>query len=216
MATRNAAKILRWDKQLGTLEPGKRADLLVVAGDDGDGHAHLFTRSEHDVELVVINGVPRYGASQVMRKLLGEAAAQAEAVRSESAPVSVSRPAERRPCCRRADAAEATELLADGLKHLPDLAKDLVSRPALDPDALLLVLDHDEARRQRPASASTEPDGEFTAMLDQPVGSHAARRPARAADPGPADGLDDSSFVEALAKEANLPQEVAAHVTDLF
>ena len=27
---------------------------------------------------------------------------------------------------------------------------------------------------------------------------------------------DDSNFVEALAKEANLPQEVAAHVTDLF
>ena len=67
LATRNAAKILRWDKHLGTLEPGKRADLLVVAGDGGDGHAHLFTRSEHDVELVVINGVPRYGASQVMR-----------------------------------------------------------------------------------------------------------------------------------------------------
>ena len=79
LATRNAAKILRWDEHLGTLEPGKRADLLVVSGATGDAHAHLFTRSEHDVELVVINGVPRYGASKVMRKLLGESAAQAEA-----------------------------------------------------------------------------------------------------------------------------------------
>jgi hypothetical protein len=27
---------------------------------------------------------------------------------------------------------------------------------------------------------------------------------------------DDAQFVETLAKEANLPKEVAAHVTDLF
>ena len=50
-ATRNAARILRWDEHLGTLEPGKRADVLVVTGDDGDGHAHLLTRGEQDVEL---------------------------------------------------------------------------------------------------------------------------------------------------------------------
>ena len=78
LATRNAAEILRWDKQLGTVEAGKRADVFVVAGDGGDGHAHLFTRGERDVELVVVNGVPRYGASKIMRRLLGEAAAAGE------------------------------------------------------------------------------------------------------------------------------------------
>ena len=217
LATRNAAKILRWDKHLGTLEPGKRADLLVVAGDGGDGHAHLFTRSEHDVELVVINGVPRYGASQVVRKLLGEAAAEAEAgtVGGRARLWYLVQPSGD-PVVGGLTLAEATDLLSDGMKHLPDLAKDLVSRPALDPDALLLVLDHDEpdGNDQRPHLPN--PDGEFTAMLDQ------AERATPLADllvPLTLDPLtvsDDSNFVEALAKEANLPQEVAAHVTDLF
>ena len=31
MATRDAAAILKWHKALGTLEPGKRADLIVIA-----------------------------------------------------------------------------------------------------------------------------------------------------------------------------------------
>ena len=73
-ATRNAAQILRWQDQLGTLEASKRADLLVVSGAGGDPHQHLFSRSEHDVELVVINGIPRYGTSTTMRRLLAEQA----------------------------------------------------------------------------------------------------------------------------------------------
>src|SRR4029078_12475403 len=72
-------KILSWDKALGTIEAGKRADLLVVTGAAGDAHAHLFSCGEHEVEIVIVNGVPRYGASRLMRKLLGEAADNGEA-----------------------------------------------------------------------------------------------------------------------------------------
>ena len=36
MATRDAAAILKWDTALGTLEPGKRADLVVIDGTKGD------------------------------------------------------------------------------------------------------------------------------------------------------------------------------------
>jgi 5-methylthioadenosine/S-adenosylhomocysteine deaminase len=218
LATRNPAKILRWDKQVGTLEGGKRADILVVAGAGGDGHAHLFTRSEHDVELVVINGVPRYGASQVMRHLLGEeAAAEAEAgtVGGRARLFYLVQPSGD-PVVGGLTLAEATDLLSDGMKRLPDLAKDLVARPELGPDALLLVLDHDEpdGTDQRPHLPSR--DGDFTAMLD------VAERATPLSDllvPLTLDALtvsDDGGFVDALAKEANLPQEVAAHVTDLF
>ena len=35
MATRDAAAILKWHKALGTLEPGKRADLVVIDGKAG-------------------------------------------------------------------------------------------------------------------------------------------------------------------------------------
>ena len=217
LATRNAAKILRWDKQLGTLEGGKRADILVVAGDGGDGHAHLFTRSERDVELVVINGVPRYGASQVVRRLLGETAAEAEAgtVGGRARLFYLVQPSSD-PVVGDLTFAEATKLLSDGLKHLPDLAKDLVARPELDPDALLLVLDHEEpdGTDQRPHLPNR--NGDLTAMLNE------AERATPLSDllvPLTLDPLtvsDDSGFVDALAKQANLPKEVAAHVTDLF
>jgi 5-methylthioadenosine/S-adenosylhomocysteine deaminase len=217
LATRNAAKILGWEKQVGTLESGKRADLLVVAGDGGDGHGHLFARSEHDVELVVVNGVPRYGASQVVRRLLGEAAAEAEAgtVGGRARLWYLVQPS--------GDAvvggltlAEATDLLSDGMKHLPDLAKDLLERPALDPDDLLLVLDHDEPDGTAERPHLPNRNGELTAMVNE------GERATPLSDllvPLTLDPLtvsDDSRFVDALAREANLPKEVAAHVTDLF
>ncbi|MEP6909124.1 MAG: amidohydrolase family protein [Actinomycetota bacterium] len=216
LATRNAAEILRWEKQVGTLEDGKRADLLVVAGQDADGHAHLFTRSEHDVELVVVNGVPRYGASQVMRKLLGEAAAETESgtVGGRARLLYLAQPS--------GDAvvggltlAEATDLLSDGLKRLPDLAKAMVARPTLDPDDLVLVLDHDEpdGTDQRPHLPR---NGDFTAMLDGAESSTPLQDLLVPLTLDPLTVSDDTHFVGALAKQSNLPKEVAAHVPDLY
>lgn len=67
MATLEAAEILGWAKQLGSLEPGKRADLVVVAGqDDNAPVSPLFAGDERTVELVVINGTPRYGTPALM------------------------------------------------------------------------------------------------------------------------------------------------------
>jgi len=216
MATRNAAEILHWDKQLGTLEGGKRADLLVVAGAGGDAHGHLFTRSEHDVELVVVNGVPRYGASQVMRHLLGEAVAKAEtgSIGGRARLLYLVQPSGD-PVVGGLTLKAATDLLSDGLKHLPDLAKDLISRPQLDPDELFLVLDHDEddGTVERPHLPL---NGDFTAMLTEGAGSTPLADLLVPLTLDPLTVSDDAQFVETLAKEANLPKEVAAHVTDLF
>ena len=44
IATRNAAKIIRWDKHLGSLEKGKLADLLMLNGMDGDHYEQLSNR----------------------------------------------------------------------------------------------------------------------------------------------------------------------------
>jgi cytosine/adenosine deaminase-related metal-dependent hydrolase len=67
MATLEAAEILGWDRQLGSLELGKRADLIVVAGqDDSAPVSPLFGGDERTVELVVINGTPRYGTPALM------------------------------------------------------------------------------------------------------------------------------------------------------
>ena len=63
MATRTAAKILGWGSVLGTIEPGKLADLIVVDGTSQDPYDQLIRAKETDITLVVINGVPRFGRS---------------------------------------------------------------------------------------------------------------------------------------------------------
>jgi hypothetical protein len=69
MATRDAARILKWDKALGTLEAGKRADLLVLDGTAADPYEALIRAKETDLRLVMINGVARYGVPDVMQHL---------------------------------------------------------------------------------------------------------------------------------------------------
>jgi cytosine/adenosine deaminase-related metal-dependent hydrolase len=216
LATRNPAKILRWDERLGTIEAGKRADLLVVAGAGGDGHAHLFTRSEHDVELVVVNGVPRYGASTIMRRLLGEAAARAEAGSAGGrARLLNLAQATGDPVVGKMTLKDATVLLADSLGRLPELAEKMELRKP-GPDETFLVLDHEEQDGADVRPHLPGPDGNLTAMLDgAPRGTPLSELlvPLKL---DPLTVFDDDDFVDALAAEKNLPKEVADHVHDLY
>src|SRR5215208_2005947 len=66
MATREAAKILKWDGALGSIEAGKRADLTVVYGRSTDPYADLLGARETDLALGVIDGVPRLGNERLM------------------------------------------------------------------------------------------------------------------------------------------------------
>ena len=216
LATRNPAKILRWDDCVGSIEAGKRADVLVVSGADGDAHAHLFTRSEHDVELVVVNGVPRYGASTVMRKLLGGAAAQAEtgSAGGRARLLNLDQ-ATGDPVVGKLTLKDATDLLADGLHRLPELAKD-VDKQKLSPDDTFLVLDHEEPDGTDLRPHLPGPDGVQTATMD---GFAASTPLSDLLVPLILDPLtvhDDAHFVDTLAAEKNLPKEVADHVPDLF
>jgi cytosine/adenosine deaminase-related metal-dependent hydrolase len=70
--TTDAAAVTAWQEHVGTLTPGAFADLVVVAGADGDPWDALIDSTEADVELVVIHGVPRYGAVEPMRRLHSE------------------------------------------------------------------------------------------------------------------------------------------------
>jgi hypothetical protein len=67
LCTTNAAAILHWDKLVGSIEETKRADLMVVSGQDDDNpYEPLFHGDERTVQLVVINGTPRYGTPALM------------------------------------------------------------------------------------------------------------------------------------------------------
>jgi 5-methylthioadenosine/S-adenosylhomocysteine deaminase len=216
LATRNPAKILRWDERLGTVEAGKRADLLVVAGAAGDGHAHLFTRSEHDVELVVVNGVPRYGASTVMRRLLGEAAAQTEAGSAGGrARLLNLAQATGDPVVGKMTLKEATELLTDGLGRLPELAEEMERRKP-GPDETFLVLDHEEQEGVDVRPHLPDRDGNLTAMMDGIPRGTPLPDLLEPLELDPLTVFDDDRFVDALSAEKNLPKEVANHVLDLF
>jgi cytosine/adenosine deaminase-related metal-dependent hydrolase len=64
--TKNAARAVGWDKKLGTLEAGKYADVVVIAGKDDDPYDHLIFATERDVRLVLIAGYARYGDADLM------------------------------------------------------------------------------------------------------------------------------------------------------
>jgi 5-methylthioadenosine/S-adenosylhomocysteine deaminase len=72
MATREAAAILRWDRALGTIEPGKRADLLVLDSANGDPYGSLLRSDERSVHGVLIGGVPRFGVPSLLSRLGAE------------------------------------------------------------------------------------------------------------------------------------------------
>jgi cytosine/adenosine deaminase-related metal-dependent hydrolase len=67
MVTTNAAEIVGWRDQLGSIAQGMLADLMVVQGADGDPYLHLIRANESQISLVVIGGVPRYGSTDLLR-----------------------------------------------------------------------------------------------------------------------------------------------------
>jgi hypothetical protein len=68
-ATRGGADILGWSSLVGSLEAGKRADLLVLDGVSGDPYKRLVDAIEQDVKLVMVNGAACYGETDLMRQL---------------------------------------------------------------------------------------------------------------------------------------------------
>lgn len=78
MVTINPAMTVRWDDQVGSIEPGKVADLLVIDpppnGDEDDGipqspYRRLIDATEQDVALVLVGGTPQAGDVGVMHAL---------------------------------------------------------------------------------------------------------------------------------------------------
>jgi 5-methylthioadenosine/S-adenosylhomocysteine deaminase len=68
MVTINAAKALRIDSQTGSLEKGKKADILVLAAKDEDPFENLAKADMADVRLLVMDGIPLYGELPFLEK----------------------------------------------------------------------------------------------------------------------------------------------------
>ena len=66
MVTTIPAKMIGWDPFVGSIEPGKQADLLVIGKDDGNPYSALIAATESDVAAVVIAGKVRAGRASLV------------------------------------------------------------------------------------------------------------------------------------------------------
>ena len=64
MVTENPAKALRMQKDIGSLEAGKLADILVIRQKKADPYDSLVDARPDDVELLVQEGTPIFGAAE--------------------------------------------------------------------------------------------------------------------------------------------------------
>ena len=61
MITVNPAKALRMQKDLGSIEKGKKADLLLISKTDNNPYSSLVNAKLSDIALVIMEGKPIYG-----------------------------------------------------------------------------------------------------------------------------------------------------------
>ena len=72
MVTSGAAQAASWENEVGTLQAGKAADLVVVDNIHADPYRNLINAIDPDVRLSVVGGLPIYGDADIMTALNGE------------------------------------------------------------------------------------------------------------------------------------------------
>jgi hypothetical protein len=225
LCTREAARILGWETKLGTIQRGKRADLLVLDGRLGDPYRRLLHASERSVQLVLIDGVPRYGTADAMSRFDLGGATEPWTVGASNRVVNLRDPAGSQ-VVGALPLAEASDRLEDAMGRLAELAEDL-EHPSPDLSARLvagsgtqwmLLLDHEEpdGLDQRPHLPG--PDGQPTAELTLDL-ALAVKPLSELLEPIPLDPLtvaDDDRFLDRIAAEPNLPDAIRQALPDLY
>lgn len=125
MTTVNPAEILKWQEELGTIEAGKRADLIAVNGRQGDEYMGLIEARETSITLVVIDGVPRVGQRRLMSRFQpGAEEMEAIKVGPSHRLLHLQEPASHE-LMRNLSLTEAVDRLREGMRNLPALARQL-------------------------------------------------------------------------------------------
>jgi hypothetical protein len=216
MVTINPARILKWDKALGSLEPGKRADIIVIKGQDEDPYVHLIHARETDISFVAINGVPRYGLKRWLRKFSPnledwEVGSARRALNLTQATTD--------PLVGALSLGSARDKLVEGLQRLPELAS-LLENPATASGLLGTILldaegswyiepDQDGALSfvdgpQLPFAA----DGTLTGVFSTVMAAEPLSQILVSLELDPLTVVDDPRYFERLAPQLNLPQYV--------
>ena len=224
MVTINPARILRWEQALGSLETGKRADLTVVDGQDGDPYTHLIQAKESNITFVAINGVPRYGRKRWLKTFNQNL--EEWRVGSVKRSLNLSQgTADPLVSALSLDAARAK--LADGMQRLPELAAPLDALGTAVgllgttlPDqqgSWFIELDQDNAGSmvdgpQLPFGL----DGSLTGVFSPVMAAEPLSQILVPLDLDPLTVDDDSLFFARLAFQINLPQYIKDGLAELY
>lgn len=131
MATKNAARIIKWDQELGTLEKGKRADLVVIKGSGSEPYKTILQASEKSIALVVVNGTARFGDAPLMRKF-GSKGTEAKTISKKPKLFNLQQITQD-PVVGGLTLSQAAKRMKDGLRNIKKLAtRSLPLRGMLD------------------------------------------------------------------------------------
>lgn len=228
MATRNAARILKWEKVAGTIQAGARADLLVIDGVATDPYETLLHARETDIRLVMINGVARYGWPALMAKLSPED----QTVRVDGKTRRLYLKQETAdPDVAQISLSQATARLRKALKDIAKLAKE-TEKPKIVPHAARVL----DARAPQVWSLALDeicdcgvelaPRLPFAGPRDFTGPQRAAKALAKTAPllsailkPVKLDPLtvaDDSDYLDLIAQQPNVPDKVKNGLRALY
>ena len=211
--TSDAAAIIGWQNAIGSLEAGKRGDLMVIQGRDADAYASLIKATERDVVLVMINGVPRYGLAPIMKKL----AADGEEVKIGGLSRAVYlKQKTQDPRVAAVSLKKATSMLRNAFHELPALARKLErrsERPRMkapgfrEPVEWTLALDElDETGLDvRPRLPAEGKKGFTGPNLALPGAAEPLSSIVSPIDIDPLTIVDDADYLGRIGRQRNLP-----------
>ena len=209
MVTVTPAEILGWHGRLGSLEPGKLADITVVTGKTGEPYRHLVRATESDIRLVVIGGVARYGTPALLAKLSPVDEQADIAGKPRAFHLDLDDPD---PVLGPVGLNDATATLTDALEHMPERAASIGSIE-LGIVAAQGVAGADAGERwfleldQPPIAGvgATLFDGIAPALLDVVIGAESFASIAVPLQLDPLATEGDDTFFDMLANLENLP-----------
>jgi 5-methylthioadenosine/S-adenosylhomocysteine deaminase len=224
MVTREAAKMLEWFPALGSLEAGKRADIVCVNGTAGDEYLQLIRAKENDLTLVMINGVARVGEVEMMEAALASTPASARehvSIAGAARLLYLAHP-NADPITKLVSLSAAEDELLQALKNLPATARRAerpqamaaIDRVRRSDNAWRLAIDEivDTGVDLRP---NLVPKGENAksakAASMRPSSSAAQPLPSVTVSSMKIDALtvvEDDSYLDALDTQRNLPDAI--------
>ena len=229
MATRNAARILKWEKVLGAIEAGKRADLLVIDGKGVDPYDSLVRARETDIRLVMINGIARYGTTDLMEAL----APRGEAVRVGGKPRRLFlEQATADPDVAPVSLRTATSTLRRAFRDIVALAREAetprVTRRGRALDAKVALVWSLALEEIRDTGVELRPRLPLDGPRDFTGPDRISRRAALAARSAPLSQIlgpidldpltvaDDQDFLDLVERQPNVPEPIRRGLRELY